>query len=111
MNKQETRDWPDVSDEHLDDIIANEPNKRIVRIAIEEKKRRQPPEHRPVQTNTRQSETASRVEVVGINLSFRDWFIVIFKAYLAFLCVCFVLFIPLCIIYVLFLRWVIGALI
>lgn len=110
MNNPEQHEWPDVSDEDLDYIIDYDPNKRIVQAAKAEKKRRQPPVLRPDHINPRRSETAARMEIVGINLSFSDWFKVMFKAYLALLCVVFLLSIPVFFLYVLFFGLVFGQL-
>ena len=109
MKNPEPHDWPDVSDEDLDYIIEYDPNKKIVQAAKAEKKRRQPPKLSPDQIIPRRSETASRMEIVGIHLSFGDWFKVMFKAYLAFLCVTFILSIPLLLLYLLFVALFFGA--
>lgn len=109
MKNPEPHEWSDVSDEDLDYIIEYDPNKRIVQAAKAEKKRRQPPKLRPDQIHPRRSETASRVEVVGINLSFSDWFKVMFKAYLALVCVTFIVSIPLILLYLLFVGVIFRA--
>ncbi|MCC5845913.1 MAG: hypothetical protein JJU05_16825 [Verrucomicrobia bacterium] len=110
MNNPEPNDWSDVSDEDLEYIIEYDPNKKIVQAAKAEKKRRQPPTLSPDQINPRRSETASRMEIVGIHLSFCDWFKVMFKAYLALLCVIFILSIPLLLFYWLIVVALFGAL-
>ena len=109
MNNPEQHEWSDVSDEDLDYIIDYDPNKRIVQAAKAEKKRRQPPVLRPDQINPRRSETAAKMEIVGIHLSFGDWFKVMFKAYLALLCVIFILSIPLFLFYLLLMALFFGA--
>ena len=109
MNNPEPHEWSDVSDEDLDYIIDYDTNKQIVQAAKAEKKRRQPPVLRPDQINPRRSETASRMEIVGINLSFSDWFKVMFKAYLALVCVTFIVSIPLILICLVFLEVVLRA--
>ncbi|MCC5845909.1 MAG: hypothetical protein JJU05_16805 [Verrucomicrobia bacterium] len=109
MKNPEPTEWADVSDKDLDYIIEFDPNKKIVQAAKAEKKRRQPPKLSPDQINPRRSETVSRMEIVGIHLSFGDWFKVMFKAYLALLCVIFILSIPLLLFYLLFVALLFGT--
>jgi hypothetical protein len=110
MKNQTQRDWTILPDAELDYIIDHDSNKRIVRIAKAERKQRQRQKLRSVQITTSQPETASRVEVVGINLSFRDWFVVMFKAYLALVLVIVILAVPLLILYSLFWVLILGSL-
>lgn len=102
MNNQKKRDWKDLSEKDLNYIIDHDPDKRLVRIAKTEKKKRKSVELRHVGNPGSQTSDMSQVEIIGINLTFKNWFQVALKAYAALVLAVFVLSIPILILYMVF---------